>query len=102
MPASADYIEGVIKTFQAATEANLATPGREGNVVVLTPELADDVMITADLHGHRRNYTLIQRIADLAGHPRRHLIMQEVCHGGPTYPSNGGCMSHVMLEDVAK
>jgi hypothetical protein len=28
--------------------------------------------------------------------------MQEVCHGGPTNPTNGGCMSHTMLEDVAK
>ena len=59
-------------------------------------------MITADLHGHRRTSTPIQRIADLENNPRRHLVMQEVCHGGPTYPGNGGCMSHTMLEDVAR
>ncbi len=58
-------------------------------------------MITADLHGHRRNFNAIKRIAALDNHPRRHLVLQEVCHGGPTYP-NGGDMSHGMLEDVAK
>jgi hypothetical protein len=102
MVATIQYIESVIGYYRAATEANWQTPARQGNLVVLDAETADDVMITADLHGHRRNFTLIQRIADLDNHPRRHLVMQEVCHGGPTYPSNGGCMSHSMLEDVAR
>ncbi len=102
MVASIHYIESVIATYRAATEANHRTETRQGNVIVLDADSAEDVMVTADLHGHRRNYTLIQRTADMDGHPRRHLIMQEVCHGGPTYASNGGCMSHTMLEDVAK
>src|SRR4051812_44995401 len=102
MAATVQYVEEVNAAFQAATEANLHTPGREGNVIVLTPDIAEDCMITADLHGHRRNFNLIQKAADLQRHPRRHLIMQEVCHGGPTYPANGGCMSHGMLEDVAR
>jgi len=102
MVASIAYIENIIATFGRASEANRNTPGREGNLVVLSPELADEVMITGDLHGHRRNFNLIKRIAALAGHPRRHLVLQEVCHGGPAYPQNGGCMSHTLLEDVAK
>lgn len=102
MVATFDYIEGVIANFRRAAEANQQTPTRDGNVVALTPDVADDVMITADLHGHRRNFNSIRKIADLERHPRRHLILQEVCHGGPTYPGNGGCMSHGMLEDVAK
>ena len=102
MVANIEYIEKVIATYAQAAEANRETPGREGNVVVITPESADDVMITADLHGHRRNFNAIRKIADLDRRPRRHLIAQEVCHGGPTYPTNGGCMSHTMLEDVAK
>ncbi|MFZ5829990.1 MAG: metallophosphoesterase [Planctomycetota bacterium] len=101
MVASIQYIENVITTFQQATEANLKTPGREGNIVVLTPELADDVMITGDVHGHRRNFNFIRNTAALDRHPRRHLILQEVCHGGPTYPQSGGDMSHTVLEDVA-
>ena len=102
MVATIQYIESVIATYRAATEANLATEARQGNTIVLDADMADDVMITADLHGHRRNFNLIQRIADLEKHPRRHLVVQEVCHGGPTYPSGGGCMSHTMLEDVAR
>jgi hypothetical protein len=102
MVASIDYIERIIGFFGQATEANLATPGRAGNLVELTPELADEVMITGDLHGHRRNFNLIKRTAALAENPRRHLVLQEVCHGGSTYPETGGCMSHTVLEDVAR
>jgi hypothetical protein len=101
MVASNKYIQNIIAAFQNATEANLATPGRTGNVVVLAPDLAEEVMITGDLHGHRKNFRRIKKIAALKDHPRRHLILQEVCHGGPTYPQNGGCMSHALLEDVA-
>jgi hypothetical protein len=100
--AKIEYIEKVIATYGEAAEANLQTPGREGNVVVITAEEADDVMITADLHGNRPNFNSIKKIADLDNQPRRHLILQEVCHGGPVYPTSGGCMSHTMLEDVAR
>ncbi|HEV3344609.1 MAG TPA: metallophosphoesterase [Pirellulales bacterium] len=102
MVATPAYIDQVISHFRRAAEANENTLGREGNIVNLTGELAGDVMITADLHGHRRNFNSIKKIADLERQPRRHLILQEVCHGGASYPSNGGCMSHTMLEDVAK
>jgi len=102
MVASAKYIDNIIDTYEKAAEANLDTVGRAGNVVELDPETAEDVMITGDLHGHRRNFNLIQKTADLDQNPRRHLVLQEVCHGGPTYPKNGGCMSHAVLEDVAQ
>lgn len=102
MAATREYTDNIIASFRRASEANLRTPGREGNLVTITREMADDVMITTDLHGHRKNFNSIKKIADLERRPRRHLILQEVCHGGPTYPSNGGCMSHGMLEDVAK
>ena len=88
--------------YEKAAELNLLTEGRSGSVVFLDQQLADEVMITGDLHGNRRNFNLIRKIAALETHPRRHLVLQEVCHGGPTYPANGGCMSHTMLEDVAK
>jgi hypothetical protein len=101
MVASIEYIEEIIATYKRATKANQETPTRDGNVIVLSAEVGDDVMITADLHGNRRNFNAIKRIADLENQPRRHLIMQEVCHGGPTYANNGD-MSHGMLEDVAK
>ena len=102
MVASIQFIENVISIFAEATQANLQTSGREGNVIVLSPELADEVMVTGDLHGHRRNFNLIRRLSALDAHRGRHLVLQEVCHGGPTYPENGGCMSHTMLEDIAR
>jgi hypothetical protein len=101
MVASKKYIQNIIETFQQATEANLATPGRSGNLIMVTPDMADEVMVTGDLHGHRKRFNRIKQIAALVAHPRRHLILQEVCHGGPLYPQNGGCMSHALLEDVA-
>ncbi len=102
MVASERYTQRIITGFEQAAEANWKTPGREGNVVVLTAELADEVMITGDIHGNRRNFNLIRKIAALGRHPRRHLVLQEVCHGGPTYTQNGGCRSHTVLEDVAE
>lgn len=77
--------------------ANLLTPGRRGNVVVIDAAVADEVMVTGDLHGHVANYERIIELADLDSHPRRHLIMQEVCHGGPCYEGSSACRSHEML-----
>ncbi len=102
MVASQEYVENTISVFAQATEASWNTAGREGSVIELTREMAADVMITGDLHGHRRNFNLIQRTAALDEHPQRHLVLQEICHGGPRYPDNGGCMSHAVLEDVAR
>ena len=91
-----------IELLQRATQANEQTVGRKGNLVVLTPEMATDVMVTADLHGHRENFNSILELADLEHNQGRHLILQEVCHGGPTYPDKCACMSHLMLEDIAR
>jgi hypothetical protein len=101
MVAPREQIDSVIATFAAATTANLMTPTRAGNCIELSAEVADELLITADLHGNRRNFQAIRRLAALDTHPRRHLVLQEVCHGGPTYPA-GGCMSHGLLEEVAK
>jgi hypothetical protein len=106
MPASAECVSAMLDECRRAAEANFKCPGRRGNVIHLTSELANEVMVVADLHGNRLNYERVLRIADLSGHPRRHLVMQEVCHGGPEYPSEtgdgGGCMSHLLLEDCIR
>jgi hypothetical protein len=101
MVASHDYVQHILSTLTLAAEANRQTPGRQGCLVDLTPELADEVMVTGDLHGNRRNFNQIRCVAALGENPRRHLVFQEVCHGGPVYPDGGGCMSHTILEDVA-
>jgi hypothetical protein len=90
----------LLETLALAIEANLLTPRRSGSVVELCPETADDVVVSADLHGHRENFAHVLALADLDAHPRRHLILQEVCHGGPAY-ENLACQSHEMLAEVA-
>lgn len=102
MSATTAIADATISLCRQATEATLACAGRRGNVVELSADHGDELMVVADLHGNRLNLEKLLRIADLAGHPRRHLIMQEVCHGGPEYPGEGGCMSHLMLEDMAR
>lgn len=103
MAASAQVSTAVIEMCQQAAEANRACSARSGNVIRLRLDNADEVMIVADLHGNRLNFEKLVRIADLANHTRRHLVMQEVCHGGPEYPGEeGGCMSHLLLEDCIR
>lgn len=85
----------------AGVEANFRTPIREGNQLVLRPEDGDDVLISADLHGHVENFRRILEAAELDRRPRRHLVLQEVCHGGPTYHGSA-CRSHAMLEEVIR
>ncbi|MFN0019939.1 MAG: hypothetical protein ACKVP0_16905 [Pirellulaceae bacterium] len=102
MAVATTIAERMTDLCRQAAGVNRSCAVRQGNVVELTPEHGDDVMVVADLHGNRLNLRRLLEIADLAGHPRRHLIMQEVCHGGPEYPGDGGCMSHLMLEDMAR
>jgi hypothetical protein len=101
MVAAADVARRVIQICEQAVEVNRQVVGRSGALVELTTERVDDVLISADLHGQRLNFLGICRHARLDENPRRHLILQEVCHGGPKYPGKGGCMSHLLLEDVA-
>jgi hypothetical protein len=102
MSVSAEVSERVIQTCRQAAEASRAAVCRQGNLLVFSPDQAEEVVVSADLHGNRLNFQQICRIADLESHPRRHLVVQEVCHGGPTYPDGEGCMSHLLLEDVAQ
>jgi hypothetical protein len=102
MPATPEQVEVIVADCGRAAAENLRTPGRVGNVIELTADLADEVMVTGDIHGHRRNFDQLCTLAELDRRPRRHLVLQEVCHGGPVYPSNGGCMSHTILEDVVR
>jgi hypothetical protein len=101
MACNLEHTEQIIRLYERAAAANRGLPLRAGNVVEISAAEADDVMITADLHGNQANFRSVLEIAALEEHPRRHLILQEVCHGGPCYP-DGGCQSHAMLEHVAR
>src|SRR5580698_57039 len=83
--ASSDQVDAVLECCRQASRA----------------DLGEDCLISGDLHGHTANFEAILRLANLDAHPRRHLVLQEVCHGGPTFPS-GGCRSFELLERVAE
>ena len=102
MAASLSIAEDTISLCQQAAEASRTCATRRGNVIELTADDGDEVLVVADLHGNWLNLNRLLATADLAGNPRRHLVMQEVCHGGPQYPDGGGCMSHLMLEEMAR
>lgn len=89
----------VIDLLKQGTEANGADKFRRGNLICLPA--GGDVIVTGDLHGHRRNFERIVTFADLANHPDRHVILQEIIHGGPE-DSEGGCLSYRLLFDVVR
>jgi len=89
----------VIDLLKQGTEANGADKFRRGNLICLPA--GGDVIVTGDLHGHRRNFERIVTFADLASHSDRHVILQEIIHGGPE-DSEGGCLSYRLLFDVVR
>lgn len=102
MAVSLAHAEATREMCALAMQANRDTPARRGNIIELDAGRGDDVLIAADLHGNRLNFQRLCEVADLANHPGRHLVMQEICHGGPSYPAGGGCMSHLLLEDAIR
>lgn len=69
------------ETFRQAAGLNSADSRRQGNVLSLAAGC--DVIVSGDVHGHRRNLTRIITYADLGKHPDRRLILQEIVHGPP-------------------
>ncbi len=89
----------VIDLLDQGTEANNADKFRRGNLIRLPA--GGDLIVTGDLHGHRRNFERIVAFADLADNPDRHIVLQEVIHGGPE-DLEGGCLSYRLLFDVVR
>lgn len=89
----------IIDLLNKGREANNADKFRDGNLIHLPAN--GSLIITGDLHGHRRNFERIVSFADLAHNPDRHIILQEIIHGGPEDP-HGGCMSYKLLFDVVR
>ncbi len=79
--------------------ANQTDRFRRGNLICLPK--TGSLIVTGDIHGHRRNFERIVAFARLADHPDRHLIFQEIIHGGPEDEA-GGCLSYQLLFDVIR
>jgi hypothetical protein len=89
----------IIDLLNKGTEANSEDKFRRGNLIQLPAE--GELIITGDLHGHRRNFERAVTFADLAGRPDRHIVFQEIIHGGPE-DSEGGDLSYKLLLDVVR
>jgi hypothetical protein len=89
----------IIDLLNKGTEILSADKFRRGNVIHLPAE--GDLIITGDIHGHRRNFERITTFADLSNNPQRHIILQEIIHGGPE-DSQGGCLSYKLLFDAIR
>ena len=89
----------IIDLLNSAVEAGNNDKFRRGNLVHLPG--CGSLVITGDIHGHRRNFERIITFADLANNPDRYLILQEIIHGGPE-DAEGGCLSYQLLLDVLR
>ena len=82
-----------------ATELNYSDKLRHGNIIELPSE--GRLVVTGDLHGHRKNFKRIAAFADLANNPDTYLVFQEILHGGKDEP-HGGCLSFLLFFDILK
>jgi hypothetical protein len=91
--------EAIIDLLYNAEQASYADAFRDGNLIHLPAE--GSLIMTGDIHGHRRNFERIVTFADLANNPDRHVVLQEIIHGGPQ-DSEGGCLSYRLLFDAVR
>jgi hypothetical protein len=89
----------IVDLLNKGIEANNADSYRRDNLICLPA--VGGLILTGDLHGHRRNFERIVAFADLASNPDRHVVLQEIIHGGQE-DSHGGCLSYKLLFDVVR
>ena len=89
-------IESAIDTFRRAAELNLDDPIRDGSLLQL-PNYGQVVM-TGDMHGHRRNFEKLVKYAQLESTPVRHVILHELIHEKPEYYGAPDRSVEVMLD----
>ncbi|MBN2139158.1 MAG: metallophosphoesterase [Sedimentisphaerales bacterium] len=89
----------IIELLNNAAKANYADNSRKQNVICLPAN--GNLIVTGDIHGHRRNFERIVSFADLDNNPETHVVLHEIIHGGPQ-DAHGGCLSYKLLFDVAR
>jgi len=89
----------IIDMLKKGKGANYADEFRRGNLISLPPD--GSIVVTGDIHGHRRNFERVLTFADLPNNPKRHLVLQEIIHGGPQ-DTKGGCLSYKLLFDAVR
>lgn len=92
-------IDYAIDTFKQAADLNMEDPVREGSLLTFADY--GQVVMTGDLHGHRRNFEKLVRFCRLESTPIRHVILHEMIHEEPA--SYGAADRSVeLLLDAAK
>ncbi len=91
--------QATIDLLNRGIRANQTERFRRGNLICLPA--AGSLVISGDIHGHRRNFERLVARADLANHPDRHIILQEIIHGGPE-DNEGGCLSYQLLFEAIR
>jgi hypothetical protein len=73
--------DSAIETLKEATELNLEDPLRDGSLLRFANY--GQVVMTGDLHGHRRNFEKLVRYCQLESTPVRHVLLHEMIHSEP-------------------
>ncbi|MFC1737960.1 metallophosphoesterase [Planctomycetota bacterium] len=89
----------IIDLLNNGITANKSDKFRSGNLISLPSE--GSLVISGDIHGHRRNFEKIITFSDLQNNPDRHLILQEIIHGGPR-DDKGNCLSYRLLFEAVR
>jgi len=89
----------IIDLLKSGRSANQSDPFRKGNVIGLPG--TGSLIVSGDIHGHRRNFQRIISFADLPNNTDRHLVLQEIIHGGPE-DKHGNCLSFELLFEAVR
>src|SRR6185436_6415141 len=92
-------IASAIDTFRKAAELNLEDPIRQGSLLCFANY--GQVVMTGDLHGHRRNFEKLVRYCRLENTPIRHVILHEMIHEEPQFLGDADRSVELLL-DAAK
>lgn len=91
--------QAAAEVFRQAACRNRQDPLLRGSLLEF-PDYGQLVM-TGDLHGHRRNFARLQTFCDLAQFPVRHVILHEVIHEEPASLEEPDT-SHLLLLEAAR
>ena len=85
--------------FTEAAQLNLDDDLRDGSLLRF-PDYGQ-VIMTGDLHGHRRNFQKLQQYCNLENYGPRHVVFHEIIHEEPA-DWTAGDTSHLLLLDAAR
>ena len=74
-------ITSAIDTLRRATDLNIEDPLRDGSLLRFNDY--GQVVMTGDLHGHRRNFEKLVKYCGLESTPIRHVLLHELIHEQP-------------------